>query len=150
MTYVEKGSEDEVFKYTVEEGCYLNNQNLVDAFVNGSRLEIPGLMDIGVKLEVREYPWGRGFNRPSKQYLSVTDKEPHGISIIEALRDTAEGLGVRILYNSFVTRLLTNGSSVVGATIMNLKSGRFQAFRSKAARAHLNSSRYGIFMRSTF
>jgi succinate dehydrogenase/fumarate reductase flavoprotein subunit len=132
MTYVDRGSEDETFKSTVEEGGYLNNQKLVESFVNGAQLEIPSLTDIGVKLEVREYPWGRGLNRPSKQYLTVSGKQPHGISIIEALRETAEGLGVKILYNSVVTRLLTNGGSVVGATILNLENGRLQVFRSKA------------------
>ncbi len=78
--------------------------------MKGAQLEIPGLRDIGVTLAgIVEYPWGRGPNRPSKQYLTVSGKQPHGGSIVEALRETAESLDVKILYNFVVTRLLTNG-----------------------------------------
>ena len=132
MTHVDRETKDGAFKSTVEEGGYLNNQKLVRAFVDDAEREIPGLTDIGIKLEVREYPWGRGVNRPSKQYLAVSGKPPYGLSIIEALRETAEGLGVRILYNSIVTRLLTDGGSVVGATVLNLEDGHLRTFRDKA------------------
>ena len=132
MTHVDRETKEEAFKSTVEEGCYLNNQQLVKAFVDDAEREILGLTDIGIKLEVREYPCGRGVNRPSKQYLAVSGKPPHGLSIIEALRETAEGLGVRILYNSIVTGLLTDGGSISGANVLNLEEGHLRTFRSKA------------------
>ena len=102
----------------VIEGFGLNDENLVEAYVNGAGEEIAELVRLGVTIR-----------RAIPRAIITT-----GMSICGALRKgiAERGESVSLLDNVMAIDLLTHGDRVVGALVLELVSGDLIAIQAKA------------------
>ncbi|MGC8663625.1 MAG: FAD-binding protein [Thermoplasmata archaeon] len=111
-----KDSKEKFFNDIVNQGFYLNNQVLVEKYVQNAPDRIKELIDWGIKIESSEE---RAIETP-------------GASILDALYNKAKNTGVKFYENIMITDLLTYGNRVIGAFGLDLYSGEFLIFLSKA------------------
>lgn len=128
-------SKDVHFLDTVKGGAYLNEQNLVRIFVDEADQRIVELERYGAFLERTD---------DGKNYLLRIDgghshhRSPYmedrpGHEMLKAMKGEAlRRNNVQIFENTIVTKLLMANGSVVGATTVNINTGRFILFKSKA------------------
>lgn len=111
-----RDSKDKFFNDIVTQGFYLNNQKMVENYVNEAPDRIRELLDWGIYVESSEE---RALETP-------------GQSIMDALYNQARKVGVKMLEDILVTDLLTSGSIVIGALGLDLMSGELIIFSAKA------------------
>jgi len=111
-----KDSKEKFFNDIVNQGFYLNNQILVEKYVQNATEMIKELIDWGIKIESSEE---RAIETP-------------GASILDALYNKAKNVGVKFYENVMITDLLTHRNRVIGAFGLDLYSGEFLIFLSKA------------------
>lgn len=118
---------DELFRLVVTEGGFLNNQHLVEVFVKDAAWRIPELRSFGVALKLleKEKVVDRNPRNPVPLYLVSRTEQTRNVGLTLPLRATAEDLGVKMLDDVQVTKLLTNGRKVAGATAIEIKENRF-------------------------
>ena len=121
---------EEFFETVLEEGNYINNQDVVWAFANEVPIRIPELVKFGVKmkLEVREEE-SVGRIRPIWRVLGPRGRIGEGLR--KPLLELAKSYGTKILRNIIVTKLLVDEDRVVGAVALDLKGQRFLTIYSK-------------------
>jgi succinate dehydrogenase/fumarate reductase flavoprotein subunit len=111
-------NEDQLFKQMVYTGGYINNQCLTETFVKEAIHIIPGLRDFGVPLE-----WQQG-ETPDLPGFYVSPKignNPKGHTLLQPMRKKAESMGVKIIDNVVISRLITSDGTVVGAVGVDLE-----------------------------
>ncbi len=120
------------FKDVVRIGCYLNDQNLVDAMTREASARAEELIGWGAKvlMDGDKYylsdPRGSGASFPRSHFVP-------GGSYMTALRNELERhANVTVLTDFAATGLLSSGQSVIGATALNIRSGELIAIESKA------------------
>jgi fumarate reductase (CoM/CoB) subunit A len=130
-----KDSREVHFMDTVKGGAYLNEQKLVRILVEEASQRIVELERFGAFWERTEdgkrylLRIGGGHSYPRSVYLE--DRPGH--EMVKAMKGEAiRRNNIQIFENTMVTRLLTADGSVVGATTINMNSGRFVVFKSKA------------------
>src|SRR5437764_2696238 len=132
----EKDSVQAHFEDTVRGGFFLNDQDLAWTLVEDAPRIVRELENrIGCLFD--RAPDGRIHQ---KAFAGQTfDRTVHvgdltGIEIMSRLRDQIFACGIRCLENTRALELLTsrNGSSVIGAELLDIESGEFLTVKSKA------------------
>ena len=119
------------FRMVVEEGNYLSDQELAWQYATEAAARMPELRGYGVEMQLD----ASTLERPGTTRQLWFFRGPRGRlgdAIRTPLRAAAADRGVVILDNTFVTRLLTSGSAVVGATALDLKTGELIVVSAKA------------------
>ncbi len=111
-----RDSQEKFFSDIVHQGCYLNNQKLVEQYVRGALGRLKELMD-----------WGIAINLVEERAIFTT-----GISIMDALLHRAKALGVDMLEDTLLLDLLVQEGRICGALGLDVKSGEFIRFHTKA------------------
>ncbi len=109
-------SKEKFFRDIVIQGFYLNNQKLVEAYVRDAPARVKELIDWGMKVSASE----------SRAVLTS------GVEITDALNRELKRSNVEIFEDIMVYELLTRGGKVVGALGIDINSGEFIVFNSKA------------------
>jgi succinate dehydrogenase/fumarate reductase flavoprotein subunit len=122
-------SEDQLFKQIVYTGGYINNQRLVDVFVEDAIQTIPQLRDYGVIMEDRP---GETPDMPAHFMTTKIDNNPKGYGLLQAMRKKAEEIGVKILDEVIITELIKSDNTITGAVGVDLKSGEFLTISAKS------------------
>jgi len=130
FTRATEESTDELFNQVVYTGGFLNNQRLVQTFVDEIPNRIPELKEYGVELFSEDVQ--TRIDKPGHFQIERIERKPRGYGLTQPLRDSAENLGVEILDNVMVTELLTSNKSVVGATMFDLDNEEFMAIQAKS------------------
>ncbi|MCK4953626.1 FAD-binding protein [Candidatus Bathyarchaeota archaeon] len=134
ITYSAKELNEELFRLVVTEGGFLNNQRLVDVFVNNVEWRIPELRSYGVKLQFMERDKVASYNprNPVPLFLVSRTEETHNLGLTQPLRAIAEDLGVKILDDVMITKLLTTRKTVVGAIAIEVKGDKILVLLAKS------------------
>lgn len=111
-----RDSKTKFFNDIVTQGFLLNNQKLVETYVNEAPDRIKEMLDWGIFVESSEE---RALETP-------------GQSIMDALFDRAKRVGVEMIEDIMITDLLTKENRVIGAVGFDLMSGNSIVFKSKA------------------
>ncbi|MGQ9584413.1 MAG: FAD-binding protein [Anaerolineae bacterium] len=104
------------FSDIVHQGFFLNNQRLVEIYVQDAVQRVKELLDWGIKV------------RSSEQRAIYTT----GTSIADALLRKARAVGVETAEDIMVLDLLLKDAQVVGAVGLDIHSGEFVVFKAKA------------------
>lgn len=131
VSHPEDSFEDH-FKDVVRIGCYLNEQNLVECLAREAPERAEELISWGAKVFMEggklyfTDPRGSGASHPRGHYIP-------GATYMAALRGELERHGnVTIREDSIATKLLMDGTRVIGATVLNIRTGEVLAVQSKA------------------
>ncbi|NOZ58507.1 MAG: fumarate reductase subunit A [Euryarchaeota archaeon] len=121
------------FEDTVIGGRFLNNQRLVEILVRDAPKRIIELEQFGAAFDRIEpekfdqrYFGGQRFRR------TVHRGDRTGHEMMSALKEEAYRVGVEVLEEVAITRLLTGDGRLTGATGLDLIHGRFLLFKAKA------------------
>ncbi len=119
------------FEMVLQEGNYLNDQELAWVYAQEVAERMPELQRFGVEMRLEECP----LERPGKVrelWYFAGPRGRLGDAIREPLREAAVGGGAEVLDDTMVTRLLTSGSRVNGATALDVETGDLVVIRAKA------------------
>jgi succinate dehydrogenase/fumarate reductase flavoprotein subunit len=122
-------NEDQLFKQMVYTGGYINNQRLTETFVNEAIHIIPGLRDFGVPLEWQP---GETPDLPGYYISPKIGNNPKGHSLLQPMREKAESMGVKMLDNVVISRLITSNDAIVGAIGVDLESRQLMIISAKS------------------
>lgn len=121
------------YEDTVNGGWHLNNHRLAKIFSDEMPERIYDLEKYGVKFDRLPdgsfYTWAGG---KQSAPLNLCAGDYTGREIMDGLVAEIKRLKIPYLDNHFVTKLYKNGKAVVGAHVMNMKSGEFQVVHAKA------------------
>ena len=109
-------SPEKVFNDIVTQGCFLNNQELVEQYIRKAPQCLRELIDWGIHIKA------------SDERMILTS----GLGIMDALVRKAKSVGVDLLDDIVVLDLLLKDGKVAGALGLNIRSGEFIQIRSKA------------------
>jgi succinate dehydrogenase/fumarate reductase flavoprotein subunit len=109
-------SYEKVFNDILTQGFYLNNQKLIDQYIRTAPQCLKELIDWGIAI------------RSSEERAIFTS----GISIMDALLKKARSAGVILLEDTMILDLLTQEGKVTGALGLDIKTGEFIQFKTKA------------------
>lgn len=118
---------------TMEGGYFINNEKMVNAFVEEMPDRVRDLERYGVIFDRTDagafYVWA---GPKQKHPLNVCVGDYTGREMMQGMVDEARKLGIRYSDEFFISGLLTRGGRVVGAVGYNLKTGRPSVFSAKA------------------
>ena len=109
-------TKEKFFSDIVHQGFYLNNQKLVEQYINGAQDRLRELLDWGIKTLL------------SEERAIITS----GPGIMDALVRKARQVGVETMDDIMVTDLLSERENVTGALALDVRKGDFIQFKSKA------------------
>ena len=120
------------FSDTVAGGAFVNDQRLVKVMVNEALDRVLDLENFGTRFQkvdgkYKLFPFG-GCTHPR----AVVSSDPYVGGFVKGLVDEVRERGIEVIENVMITRLLTGGGAVGGATGLNLRKGNFFAFEAKA------------------
>jgi len=129
-----KDNFDSHFQDTLEGGAWLNDQDLAEILVKEAPDRIFDLEEFGAVFD--RTPDGkiaqRMFGKQSyPRTCYVSDYTGH--EMVSALVDEVRRRGITFMEEIFVTKLLVNNGTIAGAVALDVKSGDFLVFRTKAA-----------------
>jgi succinate dehydrogenase/fumarate reductase flavoprotein subunit len=111
-----KDSKETWFRDMVNQGYYLNNQRLLDIYVQKAPERVKELID-----------WGMDVSFSEERAIFTS-----GTHITDALKRAAKEYNVELIDDVMITDLLTRNGRVVGAIGIDINTGRFLIFQSKA------------------
>jgi len=120
---------------TLESGCFINNMELVDLFVNQAAPTILCLEEMGMLFQRDQSgeTFLSGGQPPGHSYpRSLFYGEITGKMIIDTLRRNALKQGITLLSDILVTRLLVEDARVKGALAWNVAHGDIQVLLANA------------------
>ena len=129
--HVRRDQVGDYFRMVVEEGNYLSDQELAWQYATEAAARMPELRGYGVEMQLD----ASTLERPGTTRQLWFFRGPRGRlgdAIRTPLRAAAADRGVVLLDETSVTRLLTSGSAVVGATALDLKTGELIVVSAKA------------------
>ena len=109
-------SKEKVFNDIVTQGFYLNNQKLVEHYIDRAQQCLQELIDWGLKVKL------------SDQRMIFTS----GIHLMNVLLRKAKKIGVDLVEDVAIFELLTKNGEVNGALGIDIKSGQFIRYQAKA------------------
>ncbi len=109
-------SPEKVFNDIVTQGCFLNNQKLVEQYIRTAPKCLRELIEWGIPIYM------------SDARMILTS----GIGIVDALLRKARSVGVDLLEDVFLLDLITQDGKIAGAVGLNIRTGEFMLFRCKA------------------
>jgi succinate dehydrogenase/fumarate reductase flavoprotein subunit len=107
---------EKFFNDIVAQGYYLNNQKLVEQYIQNAPARLKELLEWGMKVHASE-----------ERAIFTT-----GIGIIDALRHHAGDVGVEFLEDAMLIDLVLQEGKVAGALGLDIRTGGFIHFRAKA------------------
>jgi succinate dehydrogenase/fumarate reductase flavoprotein subunit len=113
-----RDSKQKFFNDIVTQGFYLNNQKLVEIYVQDAPKRVKELLEWGIKISARG----------SEERAIFTT----GPSIVGSLLRKAKEVGVEIIDDVMLIDLLTKDGRVTGALGVYITTGEFVTFKSKA------------------
>jgi len=133
-------SEQELFRQMVEVGGYLNDQEILDVFVREVADIVPGLQQYGVPLSIADgshyhlenYPHGPQKELPGIYNVIPGPGRPLSFNLTIPLLEAARNLGVKVMDNVLVTRILIADGCAAGAVALDLKEGQLLIISAKA------------------
>ncbi len=111
-----RDTKEKFFKDIVTQGFYLNNQKLVEIYVEDAPKRVKELLDWGIKVSF------------SEERAIFTG----GPSILTTLLKKAKEIGVETMDDIMLLDLLTKDGKISGALGLNINTGDLVTFRSKA------------------
>jgi succinate dehydrogenase/fumarate reductase flavoprotein subunit len=123
----------EHFLDTVEGGAWLNDQDLAETLVKEAPTSVFDLEEFGAIFD--RTPDGRLAQRPfgkQRHPRTVYVSDYTGHEIMAVLSDEVRRLGIRVMEEIFISKLLVSDGAVAGAFAFDVKSGNFLVFRCKA------------------
>ncbi len=128
MQWVEHPDDSPVklFEDVLRYGCYLNDQNLVEALTEEGRQRAEELIQWGAQM----IPTGH--KRANSGPLPMRDGKPvyprghyiPGVTYMEALRnEMSRHANITVLEDVIATRLFTDGNRIVGVFVLNIRTG---------------------------
>ena len=121
-----------LFEDIIRVGAYLNEQNLVECLTEEAPARAAELIEWGAKVIALEGSGATAEVSPSGPSFPRAYYIP-GISYMTALRRRlSTEANATILEDAIATKLLTEGRRVVGATVLNIRSGESFAVSAKA------------------
>jgi len=111
-----RDTKDKFFNDIVTQGFYLNNQKLVELYVEDAPKRVKELLEWGIKVNF------------SEQRAIFTS----GSSILSALLKRAKEVGVETMDDVMLIDLLTKHGRVSGVLALNIRTGDLIVFRSKS------------------
>ncbi len=128
-------SPEALFEDIIQVGCYLNDQNLVEALTKEGPQRAEELIKWGAKMipiapqksgrKSADLPKGRP-SYPRGHYIP-------GVTYMEALRNKAtRHQNVTVFEDVITTKLLTAGKRVIGAFVLNIRTGSYFVIEAKA------------------
>jgi len=111
-----RDTKDKFFNDIVTQGFYLNNQKLVELYVEDAPKRVKELLEWGIKVNF------------SEQRAIFTS----GSSILSALLKRAKEVGVGTMDDVMLIDLLTKHGRVSGVLALNIRTGDLIVFRSKS------------------
>jgi len=115
------------FRDMVTEGKYLNNQKMVEVFVEDAPQRIMDLVDYGMKWVSLHGPFG------GQTYArSVSGGLGTGVKMMNVLRKTVKKRGIQVVPDIMITDLVIKDGQAVGAVGLDLRRGEFNLFLAKA------------------
>ncbi len=120
------------FQDTINGGWHINNYKLADIFAHEMPERIHDLESYGVKFD--RLPDGSYFVWPSGKQtapLNVCAGDYTGKEMMDGLVREVRKLKIPYLDNHFVTKLFSKKGRVVGACIMDIKTGGYKIIESK-------------------
>ena len=112
-----KDTKEKFFHDIVTQGFYLNNQKLLEQYIQAAPARLKELLDWGMKVD------------SSEQRAIFTS----GLGLVDTVYRRAKECGVDFLEDVMVLDLVTHGGKVVGALGLDISTGDFIQFRVKAA-----------------
>jgi len=109
-------SPEKVFNDIVTQGCYLNNQKLVEQYIGRAPQCLRELIEWGIEI------------RLSDERMIFTS----GIEIMDALLKKARSVGIDLLDDVALLDLITDDGGVTGGLGLDIRSGEFIQFKAKA------------------
>ncbi len=111
-----KDTKEKFFNDIVTQGFYLNNQKLVEHYIRSAPSRLKELLEWGMKVD------------SSEERAIFTS----GLGLVDTVCRRAKTCGVDFLEDVMVLDLLTQGGRVVGALGLDIPTGEFIRFRSRA------------------
>lgn len=111
-----RDSKEKFFNDMVHQGCYLNNQKLVEQYILNAQDRLRELIEWGIPITL------------SEERAIITT----GIAIMDALLRKARAAGVDMLEDTMLLDLVTQGNQVVGGLGIDINRGEFIHFKTKA------------------
>ncbi|MBN2419231.1 MAG: FAD-binding protein [Deltaproteobacteria bacterium] len=122
-----------LFKDLLEYGCYLNEQNLVEALTIEGPQRAMELIGWGAKMIPFE-PGGAGSKTGApKRHAYPRGHYIPGVGYMEALRnEIARHPNITVFEDVVTTKLLTSGNRVTGAFVINIRKGDYLVINTRA------------------
>lgn len=109
-------SKEKVFNDIVTQGCFLNNQKLVEQYIDRAPQCLQELIDWGIDIKL------------SDERMIFTS----GTVMMKVLLRKARSVGVELVEDMAILDLLVQDGKVTGALGLNVRSGEFIHFKCKA------------------
>jgi len=119
----DRDSPEKYFHDIVTEGLFLNNQEIVEAHVEGAPIVLKELMDWGMKIF---------FFQSAHHQEMARGAMTSGPSIMKALRNQVKKSDIKILEDIMVLDLLMDGNRVAGAVGLNMNTGELIVIKARA------------------
>jgi fumarate reductase (CoM/CoB) subunit A len=137
MQYVEHpdDSPDNIFQDIIQIGCYLNDQNLIEALSKEGPLRAAELVQWGAQMiPVSPNKTGRkSADAPSGRPSYPRSHYIPGVTYMQALKnEMSRHANIGVIEDVIVTRLVTAGKRVVGAFVLNIRTGDYFVIEAKA------------------
>lgn len=134
MVWVEHpdDSPDNLFEDLLRYGCYLNEQNLVEALTVEGPQRARELMGWGAEM-IPFDPGGKAPTGAPKRHAYPRGHLIPGLGYMEALKnEIARHSNITVFEDVLTTKLMTLGNRVTGAFVLNIRKGDYFVIESKA------------------
>lgn len=125
-----------LFKDIIQIGCYLNDQNLIEVLVEEGPQRAEELVQWGAKMLTFAKKAHGGGQSPDAPKDGPSFPRGHyipGVTYMAALRNELERHpNVTPMEDAIATKLLTAGKKVIGATVLNIRTGDFFVIEAKS------------------
>ncbi len=126
-------SPEALFKDILRYGCYLNEQNLVEALTVEGPQRAMELIKWGAKMIPFESSSGASSSGGAKRHPHPRGHYIPGAGYMEALKnEIARHPNIIVLEDVITTKLIKSGNSVTGAFVLNIRKGDYFVIHSKA------------------
>ena len=114
------------FKDTILGGRFMSNQRLVDVMTRESQQQILDLESFGVRFRKKGNSFHVAMMAGHTYPRNVFGDKAIGTDLTLPLRDYASHVGIELMEDVLITRLLTSGNAVVGAVGIDETGGIYQ------------------------